>query len=570
MTRSVESNTSVLLIAKNAAAITHVANSIGQHIQHNTSAIDQHHRIEPALKEFRPEVSVLDHDSLQEKTWLKIRQIHATDPDMPIIILSSFPGQDIAVNMLKAGANDYILKDNLERLQQAIDVEIFAANNRRKKRKTQAALQHLALHDSLTGLVNRNEFERRADRALNSAKYRGLTHCLMYLDLDQFKIVNDTCGHMAGDALLRSLAEILQKKVRERDTLARLGGDEFGILLENCPLDRGQKIAETLRNAIHSFKFYWESHIFSVGLSIGITPIDQTTDSVNEVIGIADEACYKAKKQGRNKVYTCTSEHKQSITDTTKTSWLNQINHALDNDGFELYQHSVVSLSNSTHLPYQEFLLRLNDKQGNVISPCRFLPTAERHDLMPAIDRWVIQHAFEHIIEAAPSEATKTIFINLSAMTLNNEKNHQLIRDYLKQLTIKQDNVCFDITEISAIADLKNAQEFIKSIKSDGCKIALDNFGSGTGSFSYLKEFPLDYVKINSQYIRNMMKNKMDYAIVESINRISHVADIQTIAEYVENTHIQQHLTKLGVDYGQGFSLGMPKPLKEKQAFATI
>ena len=563
MNNSTADPSPLMLIAENRSAANQVKHILNRLDRYRIHTIDRQHNIESALNEFSPAVTLLDHDSLHEHTVIKVQQLHAVDPDMPIIILSSFAGQDMAVSMLKAGAHDYILKDNIARLPRAIITETSSANMRRKKRKNQAALQHLALHDSLTGLINRSEFERRVDRALSSAQHRGLTHCLMYLDLDQFKVVNDTCGHMAGDALLRNLSAILQKNVRERDTLARLGGDEFGILLENCPLERGEDIAEKLRQAIHNFKFSWGQQVFSVGLSIGITAVDQSIRSVNEVLGIADKACYSAKSQGRNIVYTCRNDNKELRSHQCEVSWLAQLNDALQNNHFELYQHSVVSFTNTTHPPNQELLLRMKDRRGKLMSPASFLPSAERHNLMPAIDHWVIQHAFEHILTSPPASATKTIFINLSGKTLNSEKNHQLIRDYLKRLSSTQDNVCFDITETSAVADLKNTLEFIESIKSDGCKIALDDFGSGTGAFSYLQALPVDYIKINSHYIRNMMKNKMDYAIVDSINRLCHIAGIKTIAEHVENSKIQHHLAKLGIDYGQGFSIEKPKPLKQ-------
>lgn len=429
-------------------------------------------------------------------------------------------------------------------------------------------LSFQASHDSLTGLINRREFEARLDYALESTKTEDKTHALCYLDLDQFKVVNDTCGHIAGDELLKQLATLLQSKVRGVDTLARLGGDEFGILLEGCPLAKAQQIANTLRSTVKEFRFVWQDKSFEVGCSIGLVTITAQTDTISDLLIAADAACYMAKDLGRNRVYSYKPDDKELARRHGEMQWVTRLNTALKSDHFELYYQTIIAVSKDEHIgegERGEILLRLRDKHGQHIPPMAFIPAAERYGLMPAIDRWVIEKVFT-LFDGTPLKSRNKIgclAINLSGQSLSDETFLQFVLDKLDASTIKSHQLCFEITETAAISNLQGAMKLIDCLRERGCRFALDDFGSGLSSFAYLKNLHVDFLKIDGHFVRDIADDPIDLAMVESINHIGHVMGIKTVAEFVESESVINKLKELGVDYAQGYHIAKPKPLSE-------
>jgi diguanylate cyclase (GGDEF)-like protein len=485
-----------------------------------------------------------------------------------VIIVSGSIGEDIAVAAMKTGAHDYIMKDNLARLVPAIQRELREVETRRAHRKAEETIRHMAYHDALTGLTNRHEFERRLRRALSSANERNTQHALLYLDLDQFKIINDTCGHVAGDELLKQLAVVLQGPIRESDTLARLGGDEFGVLLENCPAERAKHIADGLLQAIKDFRFTWQDKTFSLGVSIGLVVVKNDGKTMTDVLSAADMACYGAKDKGRSRVHVYSDDDAELAQRHGEMEWVSRISRALENDQFVLYRQLIVPLGeHGADAEHCEFLVRMLADDGSVILPGAFIPAAERYNLMPQLDRWVIDAAFAYVAQSVTSPpgsmpSPGTCFINLSGASLSDDTFFDFIRSKLEEHKIPRNLICFEITETAAIANLSKAVGFIEVIKEAGCYFALDDFGSGLSSFSYLKTIPADFLKIDGMFVRDMLHDPMDNAIVEAINSIGHTAGLRTIAEFVETPSIRSRLEKIGVDYAQGFGIEAPVPTK--------
>ncbi len=423
-----------------------------------------------------------------------------------------------------------------------------------------------ATHDPLTGLVNRAEFERRLDTALGVLdEHRH--HALCYLDLDQFKVVNDTCGHVAGDELLRQLTLLLQKTIRERDTLARLGGDEFGVLLEGCTLENALHIAEELRQTVREFRFTWQDKSFEVGVSIGLVPIDAAGPGRSELLSAADVACYAAKDMGRNRVHVYQPDDEELAQRHGEMQWIARISEAFEQNRFRLYRQSIVPLqTDHDHPIHYEVLIRMIDIHGHLIPPGAFIPAAERYNLMPTIDRWVIRQTFAHFATHCRDSYAQhpcVFAINLSGGSLGDEHLLDFIRDRLNENEIPPEAVCFEITETAAISNFTHANRLIGELKRLGCRFALDDFGAGLSSFAYLKNLPVDYLKIDGAFVRDMVRDPMDRAIVEAVNEIGHVMGIATIGEFVEDEETLSLLRSLGVDYGQGFGIERPVPLEE-------
>lgn len=430
-------------------------------------------------------------------------------------------------------------------------------------------MSYQASHDSLTGLVNRNEFERRLRRALENARSEARHHAICYLDLDQFKVVNDTCGHIAGDELLRQLAAALQGGVRESDTLGRLGGDEFAVLLEGCPLERAITIAEGLRHIVQNFRFAWQDHVFEIGVSVGLVPINADSGSLTEVLSAADAACYVAKDCGRDRIHVYQPDQKTVSQRHGEQQWVSRISAALEEGRVHLYSQQAMPLSAKARAhDYSEILLRLYDEGGESVPNAAFLPAAKRYNMMPTIDRWVIRKFCSMISENRPwPNSHPGIFaINLSGQSLSDESFLDFVVDQLGQRDVKADDICFEITETAAIANLTRAMRFISILKDMGAHFALDDFGSGLSSFAYLKNLRVDYLKIDGSFIRDTDDDPVDYAMVEIINQIGHVMDIRTIAESVEQQNVLAKLKDLGVDYAQGFAIAKPGPLEEQLA----
>jgi len=420
-----------------------------------------------------------------------------------------------------------------------------------------------ATHDSLTGLVNRREFESRVDAALASARGSAITHALCYMDLDQFKVVNDTAGHAAGDALLKELSLLLLDRLRKSDTLARLGGDEFGVLLEGCPFERAELIAADLLAAVRDLRFSWESKSFAVGVSIGLVPITSESASRTDIFAAADSACYSAKEQGRNRVCTFRSAGVELADRRRDMNWAGRIGSALQEDRFVLYYQPYRALAkegeSGNHI---EILLRLVDEEGNLVLPGSFIPAAERYNLMPSIDRWVIRATFSRYHElVACLGAPLTCAVNLSGTSLGDEDLAQYIGEQARLFAIGPGAICFEITETAAINDLRRATRFIKAVKELGFLFALDDFGSGSSSFGYLKNLPVDFLKIDGAFVQDIATDPLDRAMAETINRIGHLMGLKTIGEFAETDGVIEELRAMGVDYAQGYGIQVPQPL---------
>ena len=429
-----------------------------------------------------------------------------------------------------------------------------------ESRELNRRLSYHASHDILTGLVNRREFENRLERALKSAKARETSYALLYLDLDQFKIVNDSCGHSAGDALLGQLGALLKSKIRWRDTLARLGGDEFGVLLESCSLEEAMNTAETLRMAISEYKFVWEERTFRLGVSIGVVPITADNEDVAALLSAADGACAAAKEAGRNRIHSFQENDIDLMRRRREMQWAARINNALEENRFELFRQTILPLQDDEDGAHYEILLRMRDENGGIISPGLFIEAAERYGITPSIDRWVIRSAFRWLVsEADERERLALCSINLSGKSLSDEKFLPFVVDQFQMSGIDATRICFEITETAAIASYSQANRFINALKELGCKFALDDFGTGLSSFGYLKHFPVDFLKIDGSFVKEILHDPIDREMVRSINEIGHLTGKETIAEFAENEEIITMLRGMGIDYAQGYGVSEPK-----------
>lgn len=427
-----------------------------------------------------------------------------------------------------------------------------------ERRQLTQKLAYQAAHDHLTGLLNREEFEIRLTNVLNTARENN-PHALLYLDLDQFKVVNDTCGHSAGDEMLRQVTSLLHSKLRTRDTLARLGGDEFGIILEHCPQKEAIHIAHMLREMVQDFRFQWRDKTFTIGVSIGLFPINHSNISLSKVLSAADSACYAAKESGRNRVHTYQTNDSILLKRSGEMRWLPRLQRAIAEDRLCLYFQPIIPISKNTeHEKHGEILLRLYDEQGKLVLPGTFLPSAERYDQMIMIDRWVIKRALE-LFKTFPDQRTKNIYaINLSFQALADENFLDFVVDHINTYKKDPSNLCFEINENAALADLKSVIRFIETLKELGCHFSMDDFGSGLSSFGYLKNIQLDYLKIDGRLVKDMNTDPIDRAMVEAIHKIGKVMNLKTIAEWVEDANTFQLLEEMGVDYVQGFWLAKP------------
>jgi len=436
------------------------------------------------------------------------------------------------------------------------------------RKHAEDSLSYQANHDRLTGLVNRYVFEHELESALASVRFQNKIHVLLYIDLDQFKIVNDTCGHVAGDELLCQLSNMMLSLFRENDTLARLGGDEFGVLLLNCNTETGDRIAHELLNMINQYRFLWEGKQFTIGASIGLVEINKDSDSIVSMLGHADVACYAAKDAGRNQIKIYNSDDSESAQRHSELQWASHIPKALAEDSFLLMVQTITPLkADNSLVPHYEILLRMMSDEGDLIPPGVFMPAAERYGLMPAIDQWVVAHVFNFLhnyVHHNGTENLPVLAVNLSGESMGSEELLAYIRAQFELKIVPAANICFEITETAAIGNLNKAISFINSLKKLGCKFALDDFGSGLSSFSYLKSLPVDYLKIDGVFVKDIVDDQVDAAMVAAINQVGHIMKIKTIAEFVENGEIMDILRKLGVDYAQGYHIDKPTPLYEK------
>jgi diguanylate cyclase (GGDEF)-like protein/PAS domain S-box-containing protein len=420
-----------------------------------------------------------------------------------------------------------------------------------------------ARHDPLTGLSNRRQFEENLKEALVDAEHNSNQHILCYLDLDRFKLVNDTCGHTAGDELLRQVSALLETQIRKTDIIARLGGDEFALLLYNCSLQEGKTVASKLLEIIQGFRFSWEEKIFNIGVSIGLVSVDNSADNFASILSAADTAMYVAKEQGRNRLHIFETNDRLLAQRRGDMQWVSKIVKTLEENRFCLYSQPIVSLQEKTRsIHHYEILLRMQDEDGNLIMPMAFIPAAERYDLMPKIDRWVISTLFKGLQEnSLLLESISLYTVNLSGASFNDEKFLNFLQEQFSIYQIPPAKICFEVTETLAITNINKAIQFIRQLKQLGCYFALDDFGSGMSSLAYLKNLPVDYLKIDGHFIKNIIEEPINAAMVEAIARIGQVMGLQTIAEFVENECILNKLQQLGIDYAQGYQIAKPSPL---------
>ncbi|HWW07423.1 EAL domain-containing protein [Collimonas sp.] len=432
-----------------------------------------------------------------------------------------------------------------------------------KDREYAAQLSYQASHDELTGLINRREFERRLTVAMITSRDQQRQHAVLYLDLDQFKVVNDTCGHAAGDELIRQVSVLLKQRLRDTDTIARLGGDEFGVLLENCPVEHSLRIAEGLRQAVADFQFVWNNKPFTIGVSIGLINMAGEMHTLGQIMSAVDAACYLAKEKGRNRVHEYRLDDSELSIRHGEMEWITRINEALTHERFCLFSQEIVALGKpASHGAHFEILLRMLDKDDNLVLPMVFIPAAERYNLMPAIDRWVVSTVFATLAkmhEQGRGLEIQTCAINLSGTSIGDSNFLNFLLEQHVKYGIAPQIICFEITETSAIANFTKAAHFIQELRSVGYRFALDDFGAGMSSFAYLKNLPVDFIKIDGGFVKDMLNSPTDYAMVEAINKIGHLMGKKTIAEFAVNERTIGILTEIGVDFAQGYGIGRPR-----------
>lgn len=422
-------------------------------------------------------------------------------------------------------------------------------------------LEYQARHCMLTGLINRHEFEGHLEQLLARAKVEKSQHAVLFIDLDQFKQINDACGHTAGDQLLRQMGQLFQENVRHEDLISRIGGDEFAILIESCKADQIEQIAEHLRKTVEEFNFAWEHQTFKVTISVGCVVIDEFSPEMTTVLSQADSSCYQAKDHGRNRVFI----HSDAETDRLRQGefqWVTKIHQGLESNRFVLYVQEIAALGGEEREHY-EVLIRYIDDDGKVIPPGAFLPPAERYGISPKIDRWVVGEACRLLQEQLENRVS--LSVNLSGLSVNDREFLNHVSDCIEKYKVIPERLCFEITETATIANLTEALTFIREMKALGCRFALDDFGSGLSSFGYLRSLPVDIVKIDGIFVKNIRSNEIDRAMVKSINEIGHLMGKKTVAEFVEDLASAELLAEMGVDYAQGYGIAKPKPIEELQ-----
>jgi diguanylate cyclase (GGDEF)-like protein len=447
---------------------------------------------------------------------------------------------------------------------------VFVMRDITQERAFAAQLQHQATHDALTGLTNRREFERLLRLAIDDQSRSGVAHALLYLDLDQFKVINDTCGHAAGDQLICQVSWVIKQQLRPGEVLARLGGDEFGVLLANSPQQTALDVAESIRRAISELRFIRGGKTFVVNASIGVLSLAEALPTVDDALSAADQACYLAKDNGRNRVQMYRTDDQQMRARHGEMQWVERLNAALEFNRFALYAQEIRPVTNLATIGRVketsrfEVLLRLVDADGSLIAPMAFIPAAERFGLMPRIDRWVVANACRIIAEVrAGHGAVPTCLINLSGASLTDPEFVEFVASELVRFSLPRSSIGFEVTETAAIANLASAAQLMNRLKDIGCPIALDDFGSGMSSFGYLRSLPVDYLKIDGEFVKDMTTDAVDHAVVESIHHIGRVMGIRTVAESVETEAVLAALLLVGVDFAQGLHIGAPVPLRD-------
>ncbi len=423
-------------------------------------------------------------------------------------------------------------------------------------------MSYQATHDALTGLVNRREFERRLTESIESGHRGDGQHVLCYLDLDRFKVVNDTSGHLAGDSMLREVAKLLRDAVRDSDTVARLGGDEFGMLLAGCPLDKARQIADDVCRSVSDYRFVWKDRIFNIGVSIGLVEISRESGSLEELFAAADSACYVAKRQGTGRVAVYSARDEALARHSGEIQWLQRLQSALKENRFHLYHQPIVPTLGEDHGPAMEVLVRLKDESGHDVPPSEFVRAAERYRLMGLVDRWVVQTTLTALGRGAVNvPPNRSIAINISGQTLGDVQFLEFVVECLDNTGVSPTQVCFEIAESAVVANLDHARRFVGVLHGMGCQFALDDFGSGVGSFSNLKNLPMDYLKIDGSFMRNLARDSVNQAMVTAMIKLARTLNFKVIAEQVEDAAALDTARRMGVDYVQGYAVGRPQPL---------
>ncbi|MFN3545329.1 MAG: EAL domain-containing protein [Thiobacillus sp.] len=461
-------------------------------------------------------------------------------------------------------------RSELGRLQQGVNdmaarLQAMQDQMQGKIDQATARLTYQASHDVLTGLINRREFENRLERLLQSALQQGREHVLCYMDLDQFKVINDTCGHAAGDELLRQLALLLRANLRERDTLARLGGDEFALLLENCSVNDALEVVDAFRADVQRFRFKWGDRVFGVGMSVGLVVVTRDSGSTASLLSAADSACYLAKDHGRNQIHIYESRDTDLARHRGEMQWMARIQRALEENSLRLSWQEIRRADGVAQEDrHVELLLRMLDDDGSEILPMAFIPAAERFAIMPALDSWVIEETLRVCARYVASGAQQfcQFAVNLSGASLKDPTFRRMLLEHLKRTPALGPHLCFEITETAAIGNLAVVNEFIAAMRSFGCRFALDDFGSGLSSFGYLRNLDVDYLKIDGAFVRDIATNPIDRYMVEAIHRIGHQMGLKTVGEYVESDAALAVLRQIGVDYVQGNAIHRPAPLE--------
>jgi diguanylate cyclase (GGDEF)-like protein/PAS domain S-box-containing protein len=468
-------------------------------------------------------------------------------------------------------------------IQQQLSIEVNAAPIRNSNKeisgvvlvfhdvselRSLAQMTYHATHDSLTGLINRREFEKRVNQALDYTRDRDKRYALCYLDLDNFKVVNDTCGHVAGDELLKQLTLTLRVVLREGDTLSRIGGDEFGILFSGCSISSARRLAEKIRRQVEDFRFAWQDKSFRIGASIGLVPVTAESGTISDILSAADSACYVAKENGRNRIHVYQNTDAAMMERRGQVQWVQRVQDMLEQDRFRLYFQGIepiADVAGERNKLHGEVLVRMLDDDGSLIGPDAFIPAAERYSLMAAIDRWVVKNTLETLSRDIDylQNRISACSINLSGQSLSDDRFMSSLVKMIEDMDIPPELLCFEITETAVISNLTNATRLIDTLRAMGCQFALDDFGVGLSSFGYLKSLAVDYLKLDGCFIKNMTRDGTDYAMVQAINSVGQTLRIKTIAEFVENRETLEALRDIGVDYAQGYGIAKPLPLED-------
>jgi diguanylate cyclase (GGDEF)-like protein/PAS domain S-box-containing protein len=433
-----------------------------------------------------------------------------------------------------------------------------------EQRRMSGEMSYRATHDALTGLVNRAEFETRLIRLLRKAHDEQSEHALLYIDLDQFKLVNDACGHAVGDQLLQQVSKLLADAVRTRDTLARLGGDEFGIILEGCTAEQAQRVAQKICDGMDDFRFIHDTRRFRIGASIGLVPVDARWTTTAAIQQAADTSCYAAKEAGRNRVHAWFDTDAAMRARQGEMQWTTRIEHALDDDGFVLFAQRILPLRDDDRKVHAEVLLRMKNQDGTLAPPGAFLPAAERYHLASRVDRWVLKHVISWMLGLPSLDGIETLSVNLSGQSVGDRAFHGWACEMLTEVgpTVCA-RLCLEITETAAVTNVADAAMFIDKVRAMGVKVALDDFGSGASSFGYLKNLSVDFLKIDGQFVRDVVSDPLDAAAVRCFTDVARVLGVKTVAEFVDRTDVLDRLREIGVDFAQGFLIHRPAPIDE-------